>query len=310
MPLISVIMPAYNASQFIEEAIDSILGQTESDFELLICDDGSTDNTLKIIQNYNDSRIRVFINAENKGNLYTTNLLFQECNGKFTTIQDADDYSNPNRFSTLIQQFRNDSELGLVGSNYEIVNEIKESISCGLLPITNQEIQDISTKEVVPILYASAMIKTEILKKVGFFPIFFNRIGYADLDLLSRCSEVCKVANIRDILYYYRQHSNSFNFQHYKNMKKGLILEHMDALLVDAHNKRVQNGEDYFKTNNTSQMYRFISNIYIKKAENLFWENKNKLAIVSLGKALKISPFNFSGYKTMFYILRKVISQK
>lgn len=73
MPKISVIMPAYNAERYIREAIDSILRQTWSDFELIIIDDGSTDSTAAIIAEYTDNRIRFCPNAQNMGVAATLN---------------------------------------------------------------------------------------------------------------------------------------------------------------------------------------------------------------------------------------------
>ena len=72
-PLITVFMPMFNAEKYIREAIDSILGQTFKQFELLIIDDGSTDKSCEIVESYKDERIRLYFNGENKGLPYTRN---------------------------------------------------------------------------------------------------------------------------------------------------------------------------------------------------------------------------------------------
>ena len=95
-PKVSAIMPAYNAEQFIRSAVDSILAQTYEDFELIILNDGSTDNTQSIIEAYSDPRIRL-INKENSGVASTLNLGLEEARGKFIWRHDADDISLPRK---------------------------------------------------------------------------------------------------------------------------------------------------------------------------------------------------------------------
>ena len=99
MPKISVIMPAYNAERYIREAIDSILRQTWSDFELIIIDDGSTDSTAAIIAGYTDNRIRFCPNAQNMGVAATLNRGLELACGAYVARMDADDISLPERFA-------------------------------------------------------------------------------------------------------------------------------------------------------------------------------------------------------------------
>ena len=92
-PLITVFMPMFNAEKYIREAIDSILGQTFKQFELLIIDDGSTDKSCEIVESYKDERIRLYFNGENKGLPYTRNRGLELARGKYLAIMDADDIS-------------------------------------------------------------------------------------------------------------------------------------------------------------------------------------------------------------------------
>ena len=303
MVLISVIMPAFNASKYIREAINSILNQTESNFELLICDDGSTDDTFKIINSFSDKRIIVFQNKINLGNLQTTNFLLAQCKGKYITIQDADDYSSSNRFSNLINEFLEDKTLGMVGSNYEVINEKNESLLCGNLPLDDREIKEEMKKKVIPMLYAGVMIKKEILKEVGFFRVFFNRKGFADLDWLARCAELTKTKNSRDCLYFYRKHENSFTEIHAK--KSSLIFDNIHLLIVTAHLERMQGKIDFFEKKDTHEMKKIICQYYIKRAENLFWEHKIHGSFSNLFKALQANFLEAKVYKTFFFIFRK-----
>ena len=90
-PLVSVIMPAYNGEKYIGAAIESILNQTYDNFELVIIEDKSTDNTLKVIQEYNDSRISLFLNSSNRGIAYSTNLGIAKSKGEYIALLDDDD---------------------------------------------------------------------------------------------------------------------------------------------------------------------------------------------------------------------------
>src|SRR5262249_29917335 len=104
-PKVSVVMSAFNAEAFIEEAIISILSQTYENVELVIADDGSMDNTRRVLDRLTDRRIRRYDNKENLGYLRTRNRLFRLTTGEFVTLQDADDISLPNRIENQVGAF-------------------------------------------------------------------------------------------------------------------------------------------------------------------------------------------------------------
>ncbi|MEO6883800.1 MAG: glycosyltransferase [Bacteroidia bacterium] len=115
-PLVTVLMPAYNASSFLEEAIESILNQTYKNIDFLIINDGSTDNSLTIINNYKDSRIRVISYKENRGIIETLNDGLTKAKGKYIARMDADDYSMPQRILKQVQLLENNPRVGIVGT--------------------------------------------------------------------------------------------------------------------------------------------------------------------------------------------------
>ncbi len=104
-PLISVSMPAYNAEIYIAESIESVLNQDYRHFELLICDDGSTDRTLEIIRAYEkkDPRIKVFSMDENVGLASVRNFISRKAQGKYVALLDSDDLSTPDRFDEQVK---------------------------------------------------------------------------------------------------------------------------------------------------------------------------------------------------------------
>ncbi len=297
-------MPAYNASRYIAEAIDSILNQTLTDFELLICDDGSKDNTLSIIKSYaaKDNRIAFFENNKNVGNLKTTNFLFEKCTGKYIALQDADDYSEPERLEVLFNLFLNNCNLGIAGSYYKIIDSKNQHMYSGMLPLDNKVIKEEMKKEVIPILYPSIMVKKEVAAKAGLFQLFFDRKGYADFDWMARCAEVSEAENSNRLLYSYRKHDDSFT--HKEKNNKDLILQNMHILMVQAHVLRGKGEKDFFELNNTKAIKTFICNTYIRRAENCFWEKKSINAYANLYVALRANFFNLRIYKTFFFIFR------
>lgn len=300
-PFISVIMPVFNVEKYIEEAINSVLNQTYTNFELLICDDGSRDKTLEICKRYEsrDKRIKLFSNTTNLGNLKTTNFLFKQCRGEFITIQDGDDYSIENRFELLLDAFLSDSSYGMVGSNYMSVKVDKKPLFCGHLPLHSNEIKEEMEKNVIPILYASLMVRKSLVDNVGGFSLFFNRKGYADFDWMARIAEITKVLNLKEILYIYRRHNSSFT-----SINKVPFGEVYHELIVQMHIRRNEGKEDYFSTNNQVAIRKMISNIYLRKVEQSFWNNNLNIKGL-VYNSFKAYPLNMKLYKTLFYIFRK-----
>ena len=96
-PLVSVVMPVYNREMYVGAAIESILGQTFTDFELIIVDDGSTDQSVAIIQGYRDPRIRLIRFSQNKGVSAARNVGNHEARGEFIAVMDSDDIALPKR---------------------------------------------------------------------------------------------------------------------------------------------------------------------------------------------------------------------
>jgi glycosyltransferase EpsE len=301
--LVSIIMPAYNVENFIEEAIQSILNQTYTNFELLICDDGSTDQTWQIINQFDDERILKFRNKVNIGNLKTTNFLFNEVKGDFIAVLDADDISDSKRIEEQIIFLNDNIEYGIVGSQFEIIDEQGESLYCGLLPMKDPDIKDKMSKEVIPILYGSILIRTDLVRKIGGFRIFFNRKGFADLDWLARAAELTKVYNLNIPLYKYRKHFDSFTNSQVSTNKNKMIFE-MHLLIIESHKQRLMNGSDFIDLLDKKKIKLFLSEYYFKVAENEYWMGKKKKAIILLLITLKYKFVNLKVFRAILFMLR------
>jgi len=302
-PLISVIMPAFNVEQYIGLAIESILNQTYINFEFLIWDDGSSDQTYNIIMSYNDPRIKVFKNEVNQGNLITTNSLFNECSGEYVALQDADDISDKKRLEVFLEKFKINSKLILIGSYYNLIDSEGNTYECGFLPSENEQIKKEMEQKVIPILYPSIMFKLEGYKKSGGFKYFFNRKGYADFDWMASLSLHGEVQNVKLPLYSYRKHRFSFTAVNKKESLKGFF-QYMHFLLSEAHNDRLKSKIDFFETNNVREMKKRISNYLLLKAKSNFWDRK-EIVFSYLWKSIIFNPRNVDSYRTLLYMIRK-----
>ena len=222
--LVSVLLPAFNASQFIEQAIESILNQTYSNLELLIVDDASSDNTYKKIEKYlYDNRVKLFSHKENKGYLGSINFLFSECSGEYITFLDADDWCREDRIALLVSAFDRDAELGCVGSFCSrLYLDGKEE----LVTFENQY-EKILNKlpERFEFIGAALMVKKSVLEHIGGYETFFDRIGAEHLYWGGKIILKFKTINLPEPLYHYREVSNSFSDSNKKKIMGQLSTE-------------------------------------------------------------------------------------
>lgn len=305
-PLVSIIMPAYNVEKYIVTAVESILNQTYKNLELLICDDGSSDKTWAIIQKFSDPRIKKFKNRKNIGNLKTTNFLFAECKGEFIGIQDADDYCALNKIELQLMAFEGDLKLGMVGTNHIVLNPQGEAYRCGVCPLTYDEITLDAEKGNSPFIYGTVLFKAEILKEIGLFRSFFNRLGGADLDFLYRIIEKYEAINLKEILYFYRYNPESFT----KRKSSNLLKLHAEEIAVFlAEQRRNNGGEDALNQNKILQINNFLNQLFIELSTKYLWNNKNRLALQYAHWALKMKR-NAPTLRHYFYILRSLPFRK
>ena len=122
MILISVVMPVYNGEKYLKDAIDSILNQTHTDFEFIIVNDGSTDNTANIIDSYVDSRI-IHVRQENRGLPKALNVGASISKGEYIARMDADDISLPNRLKSQYLFFKSNSDISVLAGSFSYIDE-------------------------------------------------------------------------------------------------------------------------------------------------------------------------------------------
>lgn len=123
IPELSIIMPVYNRDKYIGEAINSLLSQTYQNFELIIINDASTDNSLQIIKSFKDKRIKVLINEQNKGIVFSRNKGLQIAQGEYIAPFDSDDIALPEKFLKQINFLNSNPEFGMIGSWVKLIDE-------------------------------------------------------------------------------------------------------------------------------------------------------------------------------------------
>ena len=204
MPEVSVVMSVYNDARYLRGSLDSILSQEGIDFEFIIVDDGSTDDSPKILADYaaRDSRIRVIL-QENAG---LTRALITGCQvacGEFIARQDADDISLPGRLSRQVECLRSDPRLVFVSSQTEVIAPGGEVVIRHTRPTTPEEGTDLLLRSVSgPPGHGSVMFRRDTYQKVGGYrkEFYFAQ----DCDLWYRLAEQGMLSYRPEFLYQYR----------------------------------------------------------------------------------------------------------
>lgn len=219
-PIISVIMPVYNAEKYLDEAIQSILNQTFNNFEFIIINDGSTDKSLEIIEKYKkqDERI-ILISRENKGLIFSLNEGIEKSNGKYIARMDADDISLPERFKKQLSMIEKDN-VDVCGSHYFIINEESNFIDSSIVPIDQLDFL-IYLAITTPFAHPSVIIRKDFLIQNDIFygtTDFKYAEDYALWILL--WNKGAKFANVNDFLISYRIFSTSLSKKNKGKIRK------------------------------------------------------------------------------------------
>lgn len=219
MPEVSVIMAVYNVSdkKILEEAIDSILQQNFTDFELIICDDGSTNDTWNVLQKIarKDERIHIIHNAENRKAGYARNTCIQAAKGRYIMVMDADDISIEDRIERLYAFLEEHGEYDFVGSKGEFfVEKIGDD---GEYYWYEEKPQPKDFLFSLPFVHASIMFRKAALEQVGGYDISPKVIRAEDYDLLLRLyGEGMRGYNLKQVLYYIRRDENQYKRRKYR----------------------------------------------------------------------------------------------
>lgn len=204
-PLVTVLMPVYNQALYIRESLESMLNQTYTNLDILIVDDGSTDNTIEIVQTYRDNRIRIVQHSSNQGLIATLNTGLANTKGDYIAKMHGDDISLPKRIAKQIEFLNHNPEIGVLGTWFYLGIEPNAQIIRH--PVSHQEI---AMNMVFDSMIAHPTIvfrKSLIESGVYYYDPKYPRAE--DYELWERLIAVTKFANFSEPLLRYRQHEMS-----------------------------------------------------------------------------------------------------
>lgn len=247
-PLITVLMPCYNVAEFIDRSLPSVLSQTYEDLEVLLIDDGSTDDTPAKLQEYaaKDPRIRVVINEKNLGLIRTLNLGIDLSKGEFIARMDADDISEVNRLETLYNVLDRNPDLDAISASAEYIDMKDRSrgllIAKGTSPESLKFISFFST----PVIHPCIMLRRKVLTDNKYNPEYIHSEDY---ELFSRLIySGYRIGNLKDILYKLR-------------INPGSVSRRFENIQIATHTRiSERNIEKYFESIPEYYLHKVIIN--------------------------------------------------
>jgi glycosyltransferase involved in cell wall biosynthesis len=214
-PLVSVIMPAYNAEKYIQEAIDSILNQSHSNLELLIFDDGSSDSTGKIIDGYSDKRIKKIVADKNSGVVAARNHCIDLAQGKYIALMDADDIASHDRFKKQLAFLEADG-CDVCGSEHWNLNQLT-----GVLRPSKDRHTDADLRALLAVYCtmcnSTVMARVELMKRYKYdatIPAAEDYYLWVQL-----ASAGYRFANLAERLVTYRQYPEQSSSKHIEKFR-------------------------------------------------------------------------------------------
>jgi len=208
---ISVVMPSYNSENYILASIESILGQTFCDFELIVVDDASTDATVEIVSQMRDKRIKLVQKQVNSGNYPTRNIGNKLAKGSYIAVMDSDDIALPNRLNEQYLYMESNPKVGLVGANAEMINSNSEKLGYTALPTENQQIK-LSLLRSNCFVHSTLFYRRKDMRRHNFSYNEEIKLS-SDYDFIVNFSRKTAISNLDATLIKYRLHEQQLSHQ-------------------------------------------------------------------------------------------------
>ena len=295
MKKVSVIIATYNCEKYISEAIDSVLTQTIQNFEIIIVDDGSTDNTRQIVDRYlkNFNNIK-YIYQENQGPSVARNNAFTLVDAEYIAFLDADDMWFPNRLKVGVNILDNNPDVGFVHANDLMITEDGKEIirkdKRNTRLLSGYIAKNLLFRK-IHVRGGTILFRTICLENVGILDINLSRIGVEDRDLWYRILREYKAQYVDETIAYYRIRHNSLS-KNYVKMMEGRIY------LIDKYYPPSKQ--------NKSIRRKLLSSLFYQVALGELWNNNFEGAAVHFTDSLTYNPFRIAIY---FYIVKMFIKK-
>ena len=272
--MISILLPVYNSELFIKNTIDSVLNSTHKAFELIIINDGSEDNSLDIINSYDDPRIKLY-NKSNSGLIETLNYGIRKCKNEIIMRIDSDDIIHSQKIEKQLFMFKKDKValLGTEGYTIDSAGEVDSSIN---LPSKHDDILKAMMNYNASVIHPSIMVYKNVLESVG---LYSPKMKHAeDYDLFLRISKIGKISNLNEKLIYLRKNENNIS---HLNAKEQILNTFIAKKYYQDYNYKPISDKIFFKIkndineNSLNKLYFFIhskivENTYLNKSKNYF----------------------------------------
>lgn len=277
-PEITVFMPVYNAEKYLREAIESILNQTFTNFELLIINDGSTDKSVEIVEAYKDKRIRLLHNDGNKGLPYTRNRGLELAQGKYLAIMDADDVSVKERLQIQYEIMEKKKDLVVLASGKELLSEDKDETYGPKEKLYSLLFYGKSSQIQMDLIFHNVLVNSSTMIRLDF--LRNNKINYNEKCFVMQDYEMWTQISthygqfqiLRKALVKYRTHQNNITSRSRK--EKAEKRREMQYEIQKAYLRRMQMGNDTELLEQLQIMGREFEEQDIKITEKRLFELK------------------------------------
>lgn len=212
MPTISVLMSVYNGERFLRKAVESILAQTFEDFEFIIINDGSSDGSSDILEEYASKDPRIILEEqENKGLIFSLNKGIDMARAPLIARMDADDIALPNRFQIQKDHMDQHPDIVALGGAIELIDENDNTFGKVQYPSQNSDMDDYIYNRGSPLAHPAVMMRTETVKSLGGYRDAYKHAE--DYDLWLRMHKVGKIDNLQTTILKYREHTQKVSVQ-------------------------------------------------------------------------------------------------
>lgn len=239
-PKVSVLMAAYNAENYIESTIESVLNQTYKNFEFIIVNDNSTDRTLDLINKYSkkDNRIIVINLKKNLGPSLAANIGLKSVNGTYLFRVDADDVSVSTRLEKQVEFLNANPETSMLGGQCKLINSEGQFIGYKRFPQNHLSIYN-SLFSRNPIQHPSCVINLKNMSKLVMLHDGKSVLAH-DLELVFLASRYGQLANLNDFILYYRQYPGSFSLSNPKKTFLSTLTVRIESIFKYGHTPSIK----------------------------------------------------------------------
>jgi len=294
VPAVSVVLPVFNGQPYLDSAVRSLLAQTLSDFEMIVVDDGSTDDSLAILGRFarQDSRLRIIM-RRNTGIEAALNEAIDTSRSEFIARMDSDDLAMPDRLQTQLDYLKSHDRVVLLGGAYRLIDDAGRYLTTIIPPTSNELLQELALSGRNPFCHPLVMMRREAVIRVGGY--FSDLPAAEDLDLWLRMGEIGEMSCIRTVLLDYRLHASSISED-----KQAAQIESMRLACLRACARRGIQRE--FKGSDPWRPSLARNSRHQFALRYGWWAFKNRQRATSLvygAKAIAINPFKADGWRLL-----------